>query len=317
MPVEEEDDTNDLPGDEPKKKPDPEPKKKAPVAVEEPEPAPVKKQVQQHPQRLVDAAIHYGFSQADIDSTPSAELRQDIQIVQAAMASNTPKAAEPKTPTPEPVDEDDAYLDSIAANPEVDPKYVKLLRNLKSKAEAKDVREKLAKVDQLEQAHVSRTNRDNTDMVESAMAALPKRYQKIIGTEPYGDMPEGAEKQRKFAIYQMAKIDFQKDSKRSIEKKIAAAAATLYPGAEKEEEDDPEPVSAFDTPPKKKAPQKDPETGRFTADDFEKGHLAKSSGRKTVGATSLNGPQAVRRWKNDSGFATEADDGEDQDLPGE
>lgn len=316
MLAEEEDDTLDLPGDEPKTKPAPEPKKKAPVAVEEPEPVAQKKQVQPHPQRLVDAALYYGFSQADIDSTPSAELRQDIQIIQAATAGNTPKPAEPKTPTPEPVDEDDAYLDSIAANPEVDPKYVKLLRNLKSKAEAKDVREKIAKIDQLEQAQVSRTNRDNTDMVEGAMAALPKRFEKIIGTEAYGDMPEGAEKQRKFAIYQMAKIDFAKDSKRSIEKKIAAAAATLYPGAE--EEDEPEVGgSTFDTPPKKKAPPKDPESGRFTSDDFEKGHVAKPSGRKTVGATSLNGPQAVRRWKIDSGFASEADDGESDDLPGE
>ncbi len=312
-PIEDEED--DLPGDPepktvPKKKPAP-----APVAVEEDEPeekppAP-KKHV--HNSRLVDLAIHFGYSQAEMDNTPSDTLRQEIQLLQSTVASQRP-APEPKKPDVEPVDEDEAYLAELEANPEVDPKHAKFLKRQVVARKAAEA--KAAKIDQIEQVQISRTQRDNTDMVERAMAALPKRFQKIIGTDAYADMPEGAEKQRKFAIFQMAKIDFTKDSARTIDKKIATAAATLYAGEEELEEEPDTTTSSFDTPPKKKAPPKDPESGRFTAEDFERGHVAKP--RKTVGAAPiLNGPQAVRRWKNETGFSGDADDGESNDLPGE
>src|ERR1700727_1249838 len=142
MPAED----DDLPGDS---TPEPTTKKKPTEPVEE-RAAPRK---HQHTQRLVSIATELGFSQADLDNHPSETIWEEVHRIQTLQAEQS-KAKQlalekPKTPVEE-VDEDEAYIAELEKDPEVSPKFAKLLRKLKAGSDNKEVKEKLDKLDAIE-----------------------------------------------------------------------------------------------------------------------------------------------------------------------
>lgn len=281
---------DDLPGEAPKPK-----KKPAAPIVEEPDesppPAPKK---HAHSQRLTELALHLGYSQSEIEQTPDEALRQELALIQTEIGRNVapPPAPESKKAVEEPADPDEAYLAELESNSEVDPKHVAFLK--RQVAARKAAEAKAAKVDQFEEKEKYREERQAQDSVDFAFAALGKKYEKLVGAGDMAEITDPGEKGWRFAIYQAAKIDFKKDSQRAINRKVAEAAAKL--AASKVKDDEPgedEEVNAYDKPPKR-APAKDPETGRFTTDDFEGGKVAKPSGKKNTPA-EMDAVEATRQ----------------------
>lgn len=311
------DEDEELP-DADKATPEPKEPKKKPVVekVAAETPAPTK---HVHSQHLVNLALHYGFSQADIDSTSPADLRHDVQMTQAAIAGSKP-AAEPvkAAPTVE-VDEDEEYLAEVDANPDVDPKFKKFLRSLKKKADAKDtkdVRENLAK---LEERDVKRERERTFDMIDVGFGALGEKFQHLIGVGDRGEISDPGERGWRGAILDKADIKAG-DNQRTISKKMQAAAAVVAAGKIKaDDNDEPESLNAYaDSPkPKKQAPPKDPATGRFTAEDFERGKLTKP-GKKIAAEAGSAVEQMTEYFRQNGdprGFRPVVEMDED-DLPG-
>mgnify|MGYP001599509860 CR=1 FL=1 len=147
-------DEDELPDDAPNPKAKQKPATKpAPIEDDEPEPEPVKKPA--HSQQLVNLALNLGFSQADIDATSSAELRQEIKLLQTEINRQPAPKAAPKKPDAAPVaDEDEAFLAKLEANADIDPDYVKFMKRQMAKTKAAE--EKASKVTEFEQKDAKR-----------------------------------------------------------------------------------------------------------------------------------------------------------------
>jgi len=291
-------DDDDLPGSpEPKasakKKPSP-----APVEEDEPEEKPAPPKKHSHNSRLVDLAVHFGYSQAEMDSTPSDTLRQEIQLLQATVAANRPAPA-PEKKVVETVDEEEEYLASLEANPEVDPKHAKFLRQLKLKADKSDQKELREKLTAMEERDKQRDIRQHVERIDNAFTSLGKKYEPIIGTGSMYDLTDPGERGWRAEIAKEAKIG-PDDSQKSINTKIAAAAAKLAAKKVKVDDED-EPENPYEEEPiKKKTPAKDPESGRFTAEDFERGVISKPSGKKGE-AENLSAVEQTRQHLRKNG----------------
>jgi hypothetical protein len=317
------DELDDLPGPEAETKPNPtakQTKPKTPAPREEIEedddPPPPKKH--RHTPGMVQLARHFGYSQDDLDETSPADLRSELSLLQTEVGRATPKpTAEPaKKPTPEAVDEEEAYLAKLEANPEMDQEHVKFLRKLKAKAEAAD--KKAAKVEEFDERDKKRETAKHVEMLDNAFAALPKKYHKLFGTDGMADITNPGVRGWRMEGVKEAKIEGG-ESQRSMNKKIAEAAAKIAAGEVEEDEPEPNPNDPYElSKPKKKVQAKDPETGRFTEEDFARAKIAKPSVKK-IAAGELTAVEATRNYLRQNGdprgFRTPVEM-DDDELPG-
>lgn len=294
MPVEDDDLPEEGTPKKSKKKADPEPKKK-PVAEVPAEPEP-KKHV--HTQRLIAAATELGFTQHDLDNHDSATIWDEIHRITtiAAEQARAKPVPEKKEPKPE-VDDEEAYLASLEADGTVDPRFGKMLKRLLAANDVKEVKEKLGKLDKLEEAEKVRTARQQNEMVDTAFAALGKKFEALVGTDSIVETTDPGQRGWKLEIFRQAQVDFAKDSQRTINKKIAEVAARLAKG-KVSEEDDEEVAAGYEQSAKKK-PAKDPTSGRFTKEQFEEAALA-APGRKT-NPDELSAVEKVRQHFRENG----------------
>lgn len=301
---------DDLPGDEtPPKKPAAKPKPKSTPEPAPQEPAP-KKHV--HTQRLVNIAAEMGFSQADLDNHPSDVIWEEIHRLNT-LAAEQEKARSAPAPAPKvevPVDEEEAFLAEMEANAEIDPRYVKKLK--KDRERLKALEEKAARIDQLEAAEKARTGRQQTEMLDTAFALLGKRFEALVGTDSLSDLTDPGQKGWRTEIYRKAKVDFAKDSQRAINKKILDAAVALA-GARVEEEPE---TNEYDRKPVRK---KDPETGRFTSEDFDRAVTMRPSAKRPA-IPEISGVEALRQHfaanGDPRGSRNYTDPDDTDDLPG-
>ena len=299
---------DDLPGDEAKvETPKPEPKKPATAASPTPPAAPIK---HQHSAYLVSTARKLGFTQSDLDNYPSNEIWEAIHQTEA-QAKPAPKSA----PVEKPV-EDEEYdwnSEEVAGVPGLKSHLQKQAKELK------ELKAKTAKIDEFEKAEVSRTNRRNEEVIDDAFAALGERFESIVGKGDMTSLADDGAKRRRVAIYGSAAINLQQDTSRTIARKIAEAALLLYPAVAKPEVEDVGAGAYAGGPPVKKVPPKDPATGRFTADDFEKGKLQRPSAKRPH-ATEISGIEVLRNHFKENGDPRGdrawVDPDDTDDLPG-
>ena len=285
-------DDDNLPGDpvEPVPTPSPAPRRGVEPA---PEPTPTK---HTHSTRLVQLARQMGYSQDDLDNFPSAEIWEDIERVRAAEAAAkpTPQGVAATPPKPE-ADPDEAYLARLG---EEYPDLARIIKKLHARPEAavpKDVQEK---IDRLEKAEQTRQARALDRALDDAFSALPDGYLELVGEGEYGEV-DAIQQATRVAIFKAAGVDAGKDGKKAIAQKIAAAAKSVAGTRVKDA-----PPSAYQqaaAKPQKTPPIKDPATGRFTAQDFNNGHLHRPDGKRTgvEGMTLEEGVRQIMRKNGD------------------
>lgn len=273
-----------------------------------------------HTQRLITAATNMGFTQDDLDNFDSETIWAEIARVQEMnlrRKNASAPAAEPVKKAEE--DPDEALLAELERD--VHPPLAAYLR--KQREEAKEARkqmaEKLAKLDSLEENEKKRVARQQIEMIDNAFSALPEKYKVLFGDGPMADIDDPGQSGWRMAVMNEAKLT-EIGSQRSLNKKIAEIAVRM--AKNKVAPDEPgktgvESAYAAETPaPKKKAPAKDPETGRFTAEDFEGAKIAKGSGRQT-GVEQVGLMEGARRILQSNGYMTSAAfEGDDDDMPG-
>lgn len=325
---------DDLPGDnapEPKR-PAAAQRKPAAVVVEEEEedrkPAPKR---HTHTTRAVDAALALGFSQSDLDNTPPAQLWEEIHNAMQLEARRRPAAetAKPaktgKTAAEIEEEEEEAFLASLEANPDVDPAYKKFLRRLKTKAEGKDIREKVAKIDAFEAREVAREERqfeENVDTAFANFAAKSKKHEALVGTLPFRELTDPGHKGWRLEIYKVAKI-VKGDSLRVMEAKMERAKEARLKDKLEEPETHEEEPNAYEAAAKKngRPPQpREPGTQRFTTEDFEGGTVVRPKARR-VSTDGMNGPEVIRTALREAGDprgerGSSLDPDDTSDLPG-
>lgn len=292
MPIEDDD---DLPGEvaAPPKKPKPEPKTMTSALPDEPiEPEVLAPKKHEHTDFLVSRAKQFGFTQRDLDNHPSNVIWEEINRIIALQQSRAPTGqAAPKEPEPE--DEVEAFLKTCEDEP-----TAKMIRALAKRADTKDIREKLAKLDQLEAAEKARTVRAQDEAVDDGFASLPAEFKAIVGDGDMAGLTDHGARGWRNAIYGEAKIT-PADSPRAIKRKILEAATALAgekvkpkkPPVEEEE------VSAYK--PVQNGKPRDT-NGRFTAEQFEQAQIVKPNGKKT-GIDQLSPVDGMRRILKEAG----------------
>lgn len=263
---------------------------------EDDEPPPQK---HRHTPGMMQLALHFGYSQADIDGTTPADLRSELQLLQTEVSRSAPKPAPEKKPAPiEPVDEEEEYLKVLEANPEIDKEHVKFLRKIKAKADAAE--KKANKYDEIEERDKKRDVARHVEMVDNSFAGLPKKFHKLFGTDGMAELKNPGMRGWRMEVVNAANLQ-DGDSQRTIDRKIATAAAKVSTGhVEEDEEEEDEPINPYAAKPKKKTPLKDPATGRFTEEDFERGHVAKPSVKK-IAAGEMDAVTATRNLLRQNG----------------
>lgn len=301
---------DDLPGPltslDPPKKAKPKSAVKAEEEVEEEKPisAP-KKNV--HSPRCVREAVARGATQAYLDANDSATIWEAIHDHDAKHARVEPKVEKKAEP-----EEEDFDLGPDAE--EFDEKTKKLLKKiaLAPRKEAKVLQAKLeAEIAELKQLHTQRRDTDINTMLDDAFDAMPAKFKKILGDGSGTDPAflKSAEGKRRIRVFQEAGIDLNKATPKSTKRALLDAAETLFGFVESpDEEEDPAPKV------KKKVPPKDPESGRFTAEDFANGKIAKGSERKT-GLEQLDVKAGVAQILRNGGYMASLE-GDMDDLPG-
>lgn len=290
---------DDLPGNPEPKKPSAETKKPSPEtkrpATETPEPEPEPKK-HRHSSRLMRLAEDYGFTQDDLDNHPSEVIWEEIHRLQQLEAARK-SAPQPETQKAEPeVDEDEQYLAELK---EVDPKLEKIIRRAMSRDDLKPINEKLAKLDALEKAEQARQARTANDLLDAAFEALGEKFEPLVGKGSISEINPGEQGWRG-AIYAKAKIDHASDSPSRINAKIKAAALALAGDRVKEKETEaPNAYEAAAQSDKRSQPSRDT-NGRFTAADFERGHVHRPNGKQT-GLDQLDAVEATRRYLREHG----------------
>lgn len=299
-------DDDDLPGDPPPKgtvKPAPAPKAKV-----EPDPEPEAPKKFTHSSLLVRKATEAGFTQADLDNFPSEAIWEELDRV-TSIARAQPKAAVKAEPKAEPVDPDEAYLAELETT---HAPLVKILRQAK-----KDREELLAtkeEVNGLKQSEVKRQQAAFDRALDKAFAALPEEYAEYVGTGSISDLSDPGHLGFRGAIYKAAKLEAT-DSLKQIAVKIEAAAKSIVGPRIKQVADT---TSAYDKLPSRKPQPKDAVNGRFTKEDFEKGHVHKPGGKST-GVDPLDDVEQARRYFKEIGDPRGNHAGvslDDDDLPG-
>lgn len=259
----------------------------------QPEPETPKKP--KHSSRLLAAAAEHGYSEADLEDFTSEEVWAEIRELDKRAAARQQPAPAPKAEKKEPAaeDDDEAYLKALKAEGYTD---TFIAGERKKLARIKAAEEKAAKLDALEAAEKTRAAAAINDTIDAAFTALGKKYEPLVGTDSIADLTDPGQRGWRDAIVREAKIQHG-DSKSTIAKKVAAAAAKLAKG--KVEEDEPETVADGYAVGGKKLPPKDA-NGRFTAEDFANGHVQKPSGKKT-GLAGLDAVEGVRQMLRANG----------------
>lgn len=306
------DENDDLPGDEPKpvaKKTPPQQSQQQPTQQQnpkEPEPAPKR---HTHSRRLVEVATALGFTQEDLDTFPSEVIWEEVHNLQALAArqqSQQPTVDPARKPAPE--------MEEFDIDAFVDPKLAGYFKQ--QAAEIKALKEQNKKLEALEQAEQQRAARARDDMIDAAFTALGKRYEQLVGADAFADLTNPGQKGWRVEIVRAAKLDFSKDTARTVARKIAAAAAVV--AKDHVPADEPGPQSGYEAAVQT-SKRRNPASGRFTADDFERGQVARPSARK-AGVAEVNGAEALHRYlkeqgdpRGDRGYVDPEDD---SDLPG-
>lgn len=308
MPAETEDE--DLPGD-PEPKPVAKPAPAAKKAEPEPEPA-----VPAKPTRskfLLDAVAELGYAEADLGDMSNDEAWEAVERTRKGRTAPAAKP-EPKVAVPE-ADPEEAYLAELEAS---HAPLANMLRKSKAKIEAmeKAAKEKDEVIGHLTKAEMARQQKAFDRSVDAAFDALPEEYHDYTGTGSFGKLADPVHKSVRTAVYQAAKIDGGKDSAEQIAAKIAAAAEAVVGSRVKKAA---EPASAYEAAAKARKPQpKDAKNGRYTADEFEKGHVHKPGGKATA-ADPLDDVEQARRYFKEIGDPRGSHAGvslDDDDLPG-
>lgn len=289
MPIEDDD---DLPGEAvPLPKPakpktltsltpnDPEP--------ESPPPAPKK---HEHTDFLVSRAKQFGFSQRDLDNHPSNVIWEEINRIIALQQARQPNPSAPKEPEPE--DEVEAFLKTCEDEP-----TAKMIRALAKRADQKEVREKLAKIDAMEAKEKARTDRAANEAVNDGFANLPDEFKSLVGDGDMEELNDPGARGWRLEIYRQAKINTDTDSQRTINKKIREAAAAVAGDRIKPKKKAAEGATAYDdeTPGQPRGTN-----GRFTKEQFEQAQITKPNGKKT-GIDQLSPVDGMRRILKEAG----------------
>ena len=311
MPNEDE----DLPGPEPRKGKG---KAKKPEAVSPPPPPPEPKapevKKERHTSRLMQLALAHGFTQEDIDSTPSAQLWEEIDRMDAMAARRKPVET-PKQPETPSNDEDEEYLAELDKMEGLDPKHTAFLR--RQHARTKAAEEKAKKVEELEKRDAERTKRAVWDALEAGFAKLAENpgFKALIGEGYASELKDnpGAIGWRNAIASQCGAEET--DSPATITRKIVAYGTRLMAGKAPA-------VPASPPPPPEKAPhhstRQPREDGRFTVEDYTEASLPAAGDRK-VDREAMSGAAVIHEYLREKGDARGelpfVDSDDDSDLP--
>lgn len=300
-------------------------KKPAPAAVSPPpppppaEPAPPPKE--KHSSKLVQLATHFGYTQADLDTTPSATLWEEIRNIEEMHARRQPKP-EPvaaKKEEPSPKDEDEEFL-AVLDQTDTDPRYTNFLRRQHARTKAAEA--KAARIDDLEKRDQARVQQSQSDAVEAGFAKLAENaaFKALIGEGMKHEIENdpGALGWRTHIVQRCG--GEPTDSPAVITRKIIAAGTKLL-GAKAPAATSPPPPPAAPAPGKK-VPPKDPVNGQFvgyTVDEFAGGKLP-AVGERNADRANLTGAarihQHMREVGDDRAEGEFVDPDDDSDLPG-
>jgi hypothetical protein len=290
-----------------------------PAAEPEPAPEPTKPA---HSPLLTKKWLALGGSPESLAALSPAEAWEEIERFQAAEAGRAaPPAAKPAPKADEPPDEDAEFEAYLKPFEDVDPGFVKHQRRqyAAQKALKAALAETLDKVKGFEKEKQERQAAAVHRALDAGFAALPPEYAEFFGEGDIGDLADDKQKKRRHAVVQA--MGYQEgDGKAAIAKKIAAAAELLAGHLVQPAPADPYGLNGHAAPPKpaKKPQPRDPETNRFTKEDFANGHLARPSGKRT-GVEELTDGEAVRRVRTEHGATATrrvaVDDEDDDDLP--
>lgn len=322
---------DELPGEpepaarpEPKAKPAPKPAP-APAATAEPEtPKPRRSKA------LLDSLAEFGYSEADIEGFSNEEVWEEVHNLRR---SRTPAAAEPAArpvaPANPPEPESDPLDGWLAEFDKTDPVGGKFLRGLRdaNKQLQTALKERDEKLDTLTKAEEQRQRRVIVKAIDAGFAALPEEYKALYGEGGEADLTDPGAVGWRRAVIEKAGVKVG-DEPRAVAAKINATALKLAAGRVQP----PEPTvadlyggRAAGPKPKRQLPPQDPETGqfvpasRFSAADFNNGHVHRPSGRAT-GGDAADAVQQTERYLREHGdprgnrTRVEFDD---EDLPGD
>lgn len=201
----------------------------------------------EHPSYLVNAALRFGYSQAEIDSTPTDQLHRECNRIYNHQETMRQEMATQRTfdqdvqrtqDAIQPPKEPDA--ESLLAELEAEgaePRYIKVLREalLKSK-KTEDIEKRLAERERLD---TERSRRTLWSMVDDAFESLGTAGEEYFGKGPRAELVSNSEEAiRRDMVY--ARVQFADgETFKAIEKKIhsgaklfiKAAAATEVPVA--------------------------------------------------------------------------------------
>ena len=234
-------------------------------------------------------ATQFGYTQDDLDDIDSATLWEEIQNFQEMQARRQPPP-EPKKPVETPADEDEAFLTELEKT-DVDPRYVQFLR--RRLVETRDVKGKLAKVDEFEQRDTARANQQITEAIDAGFAKLAATpaFAALVGTGDISETTDPGHMGWRREI--MGKADLKgTDTLSHITRKILATGTKLM-GAKAVPASPPPPPAAT------KEQARDG-GGRFTADQFAAAALP-AAGERKVEKNGLQGAAVLHEYLREKG----------------
>jgi len=262
-------------------------------------------------------ATDFGFTQADIEATEPAVLddrvywmnRQRMANAQQNRASDTAQKAvdnkQPVVPQVEKLDfggmtmKDAAGKDVPVDEEEIHPVIVHVLRETQ-----KEIRSLKAKVATFEQIEGQRQTDTVTSHIDRGFDKLAEKYGHIVGKgRPANNAPEWS---KRLAIFNEARrMAGDKAPLESVLKSLETAADLLYGGIAK-------PASGDPSPPAKPAPARNPATGQFTAEQWNRGGLMQPTAREAPADQpgERRATRAVKSFLATNGVAPEGEPGE-------
>jgi hypothetical protein len=166
------------------------------------------------------------LTQEEADDVPTERLQKMAWTMQKklgemAQANATARMVQEQR-APDPVlDEDETAIADLEKEG-VDPRFTKILRNLKGKA---------AKADAIEKQIQERDQLTLFSVIDDAFESLGPGAERIVGKGSGFDLKDKPEMARRQAIINSTNTDLRKLTPRAIKDAIARAYSTLYPSA--------------------------------------------------------------------------------------
>lgn len=176
-----------------------------------------------HPRSLRALALQFGATPEEIDATGTDELDEWVEWRQSQQAKPAPKAEE--------TDEDEAIIAEMEKEGAYDDKMIGLLK--RTVAKNKKIRDDLRA---REERDAQREFIETDNAIDDTFDALPAAMKPFVGSGYRQDLgPDSDEFHMRKAIVAAAGIDYAKDSRAVIKRKVEASAKRVLGKLAKEE----------------------------------------------------------------------------------